>query len=76
MCVRSGSSTHFGYDVFTKKGFRDWKHAYQALPAHVGGVNSAHNKARLHYDDFRNQRQSVSSKFAKSTKEFEVLYKI
>ncbi|XP_073360697.1 uncharacterized protein [Aegilops tauschii subsp. strangulata] len=71
-----GSSTHFGYDVFTKKGFRDWKHAYQALPAHVGGVNSAHNKARLHYDDFRNQRQSVSSNFARSSKESEVLYKI
>ncbi|XP_037471441.1 zinc finger MYM-type protein 1-like, partial [Triticum dicoccoides] len=71
-----GSSTHFGYDVFTKNGFRDWKHAYQALPAHVGGVNSAHKKARLHYDDFHNQRQSVSSNFARSSKESEVLYKI
>jgi hypothetical protein len=51
---------------------RDWKHAYKGLHAHVGGVNSAHNKARLHYGDFRNERQSVS----RESKESTLLYKI
>lgn len=32
-----GRAEHFGFEVFTKTGFRDWKHAYRALPEHVGG---------------------------------------
>jgi hypothetical protein len=47
-----GSSTHFGHDVFNKIGYSNWKHASEAFPLHVGGVNSAHNQARLHCDDF------------------------
>ena len=43
---------------------------------HIGGVNSDHNKARLHCDDFRNQRQSVSSNLARASKISEELYKI
>jgi hypothetical protein len=39
-----GRAEIFGYDVFNKTGFNDWKHAYKALPKHVGGVSSAHNK--------------------------------
>jgi hypothetical protein len=70
------SSTHFGYDVFNKMGYSDWKHASEALPQHVGGVNSAHNQARLHCDDFRNQSQSVSHKLARASEESKVLYKI
>ncbi|KQJ83648.1 hypothetical protein BRADI_5g16026v3 [Brachypodium distachyon] len=53
----------------------DWKHAYKALPGHVGGVGSAHNKARLHCDDFRNQNQSVSTNLARATEESKQLYK-
>ena len=71
-----GSSHRFGSEVFTKTGFSDWKHGYKALPEHIGGVSSDHNKARLHCDDFRNQRQSVSSNLARASKESEELYKI
>ena len=54
-----GGHKHFGYDVFNKTGWRDWKHAYKALPEHVDGVGSAHNKCVQKYGDFKNQRQSV-----------------
>ena len=54
-----GRAQHFGYDVFNKTGWRDWKHAYKALPEHVDGVGSAHNKCVQKYGDFKNQRQSV-----------------
>ena len=46
-----GRAEHFGFEVFTKTGFRDWKHAYRALPEHVGGLNSGHNNCVRHYDD-------------------------
>ena len=71
-----GRAEHFGFEVFTKTGFRDWKHAYRALPEHVGGLNSGHNNCVRHYDDFKNQRQSVSTKFACGTVESHRLYKI
>ena len=54
-----GRAQHFGYDVFNKTSWRDWKHAYKALPEHVDGVGSAHNKCVQKYGDFKNQRQSV-----------------
>jgi len=71
-----GRAEKFGYNVFSNLGFSDWKHAYRALPDHVGGVNSAHNNARSSCDDFRNQRQSVSSVFSNASRESEELYKI
>jgi hypothetical protein len=55
---------HFGYDVFTKKGLTDWKHAYKSLPQHVGGVGSGHNQCVHKCDDFKNQSQSVAGVFA------------
>jgi hypothetical protein len=70
------STQRFGYDVFTKTGFSDWKHAYKALPDHIGGISSDHNNARLNCDAFCNQRQSVSSKLSRATKKSEELYKI
>ncbi|KAL5136969.1 Zinc finger MYM-type protein 1 [Glycine soja] len=71
-----GRAEHFGFEVFTKSGYRDWKHASQGLKDHVGSHNSLHNSCVKHYDDYNNQRQSVTSKFAKATKESEELYKI
>lgn len=50
-----GSAHLLGNDIFTKTGFYDWKHGHKALPDHIGGTNSDHNNARLHFDDFRNQ---------------------
>ncbi|CAI8591442.1 unnamed protein product [Vicia faba] len=73
---KPGRAEHFGFEVFTKSGYRDWKHASQGLKDHVGSHNSLHNSCVKHYDDYNNQRQSVTSKFAKATKESEELYKI
>jgi hypothetical protein len=69
-----GRAEHFGHDSFSKTGWRDWKHAYKALPEHVGGVGSAHNKCVQKCDDFKNQRQSVSSVLKKASKQAEELY--
>jgi hypothetical protein len=71
-----GRPEHFGYEVFTKDGFKDWKHASQGLKDHVGGLGSMHNSCMKHYDDYNNQRQSVASKFLRATRESEELYKI
>ena len=56
-----GRAEHFGFEV---------------LPEHVGGLNSGHNNCVRHYDDFKNQRQSVSTKFDHETVESHRLYKI
>lgn len=70
------SESHFGYDVFSKVGFRNWKNAYKSLPEHVGGPNSAHNKARTACEDFKNQKASVSYKVMTHSKESEAKYEI
>jgi hypothetical protein len=62
---------YFGFDVFTKDGFKDWKHASKGLKDHIGSHNSMHNSCIKHYDDYNNQRQSIESKLAKATKESE-----
>ncbi|XP_025828735.1 zinc finger MYM-type protein 1-like [Panicum hallii] len=64
----------FGYEAFTKEGFRQWKNAYLALPKHVGGPNSAHNRSRAAFDDFDNQRASVKEKIVVHTKEAQKKY--
>nr|XP_045087197.1 zinc finger MYM-type protein 1-like [Aegilops tauschii subsp. strangulata] len=71
-----GGPVHFGYDVFTKEGFTDWKHASKAFKDHIGGPGSKHNYCVKHYDDYNNQRQSVASNFARTNKESEEMYKI
>ena len=50
---------NFGVEGFTNKGVSNWKNATQIFAEHVGKVDSLHNKARKHCEDFRNQRQSV-----------------
>jgi hypothetical protein len=64
------------YDAFTKVGYNNWKDAVERLKSHVGGVNSIHNNARLHFDDFNNQRQSISTIMSSASREAEDLYKI
>lgn len=59
----------FGYEVFTKIGFKQWKNAYLILRKHVGGPNSAHNRAHTAFEDFDNQRASVKHKVTTHTKE-------
>jgi hypothetical protein len=71
-----GRAQHFGHDVFNKTGWRDWRHAYKALPEHVGGVGSAHNQCVQKYADFKNQRQNVQRVIDRATKQSEELYEI
>ena len=52
----SSNSNHFGYDVFTKKGFSNWKKASEIFKTHIGGPNSIHNNARNSCEDFRNKK--------------------
>ncbi|XP_058733370.1 uncharacterized protein LOC131604978 [Vicia villosa] len=71
-----GRAEHFGYEVFNKDGFKDLKHASKGFKDHIGSHNSKHNSCMKHYDDYNNQRQSVTSIFARATRELEELYKI
>ncbi|XP_058772135.1 uncharacterized protein LOC131645966 [Vicia villosa] len=71
-----GRAEHFGYEVFNKDGFKDWKLASKGFKDHIGSHNSKHNSCMKHYDDYNNQRQSVTSIFARETRESEELYKI
>lgn len=64
------------YEAFTKVGFNNWKDAIKKFRSHVGGGNSVHNNARLHFDDFNNQRQSIDSLMSSTSREAEELYKI
>jgi hypothetical protein len=64
----------FGYEAFTKIGFKQWKNAYLILQKHVGGPNSAHNRARTAFDDFDNQRASVKHKVTVHTEDSLVKY--
>ncbi|XP_058755788.1 uncharacterized protein LOC131628968 [Vicia villosa] len=61
---------------FNKDGFKDWKHASKGFKDHIGSHDSKHNSCVKHYDDYNNQRQSVTSIFARATRELEELYKI
>lgn len=44
---------NFGVDAFTSKGFTNWKHATGSFNEHVGKVDSFHNRARKHCEDFK-----------------------
>ncbi|XP_058751223.1 uncharacterized protein LOC131624266 [Vicia villosa] len=72
----SGRAEHFGYEVFNKDVYKDWKHASKGFKDHIGSHDSKHNSCMKHYDDYNNQRQSVTSIFARATRELEELYKI
>jgi hypothetical protein len=48
---------NYGVDSFTNVGFRGWKDGRKLIEGHDKGV--AHNNARRHYEDYKNQRQSV-----------------
>jgi hypothetical protein len=49
---------NYGIDAFTVIGFRNWKDGHKLIGVHGDGID--HNKARKCYQDFKNQRQSVS----------------
>ncbi|XP_042423385.1 zinc finger MYM-type protein 1-like [Zingiber officinale] len=64
-----------GDDVFTRSGFINWKKAIEKFNEHVGGVGSAHNEARIQFEGFKNQRQSVEYSFLSGKHELEVAYR-
>ena len=57
----------FGYEAFTKDGFKQQKNAYLAFPRHVGGPNGHHNRARTAFDDFHKQKESVKQQMTTHT---------
>ncbi|KAL6870766.1 hypothetical protein ACP4OV_014614 [Aristida adscensionis] len=64
---------NYGIDAFTVIGFRGWKDGRELLDAHGNGID--HNKARKHYEDFKNQRQSVSHAMHRGGKKSKEEYK-
>ncbi|PNT73572.1 hypothetical protein BRADI_2g60463v3, partial [Brachypodium distachyon] len=65
----------FGNDTFTKTGFVNWRNGLETFNAHVGKVDSTHNKARKHALDFQNQRQSLSHVWSEKGTELDHKYK-
>ncbi|XP_049414605.1 uncharacterized protein LOC125877318 [Solanum stenotomum] len=60
-----------GYVVdaaFTKIGYRAWKKATERFRAHVGDINSIHNKCFNKMLDLMNQSQSIRTSFDKKSK--------
>ncbi|XP_042458776.1 zinc finger MYM-type protein 1-like [Zingiber officinale] len=64
-----------GDDVFTRSGFINWKKAIEKFNEHVGGAGSAHNEARIQFEGFKNQRQSVEYSLSSGKHELEVAYR-
>ena len=56
---RGEKGPKFGDEVWTKKGFWNWKKALERFKEHVGGVGSAHNDAQTQFFAFKDQRQSI-----------------
>ncbi|XP_039120602.1 zinc finger MYM-type protein 1-like [Dioscorea cayenensis subsp. rotundata] len=57
-------------------GITNWKKALEKFIEHIGAVNSAHNDARVQFQGFQSQRQSVSHQLASHSHEMEVVYHI
>ena len=72
----ASNSSHFGYDVFTKTGFKNWKKASENFKSHVGGPSSIHNNARNSCEDFRNKKQSVAYALVCQEEQLHIDYEI
>ncbi|KEH26663.1 hypothetical protein MTR_6g066340 [Medicago truncatula] len=62
-----GSATR----AFSKSWYNKYTWIEYSLKDHIGGHDSMHNRCIKHYDDYKNQRQSVISKFARAIRESE-----
>lgn len=49
-----------GDEAFVKTGFSNWRRATVKFSNHVGDVTSSHNQARESFENFKNQRQSIT----------------
>ena len=70
------NANRFGDDVFVSTGFKNWKKALAIFREHEGSANSTHDQARILFEGFKNQRQSVDYNLRKYDKEDEVNYRI
>ncbi|KAH7650966.1 Ribonuclease H-like protein, partial [Dioscorea alata] len=73
---KPSKGSRMGEDTFTKMGFNNWKKALEKFVEHIGAVNSLHNDARVKFQGFQSQRQSVSHLLATHSHEMEVAYRI
>ena len=64
---------NYGVNAFTVVGFRRWKDGRETIGAHGNGID--HNKSRRSYEDYKNQRQSVSHVMNRGGKKMEEEYK-
>ncbi|KAH9671440.1 TTF-type domain-containing protein [Citrus sinensis] len=62
-------------EIFTKNGFSNWKKP-ERLEEHVGGPNSAHNKAMGYCEDLMKQEQHVRTFFNKHSDQDRKDYRI
>ncbi|XP_020424521.1 zinc finger MYM-type protein 1-like [Prunus persica] len=65
-----------GSDVFTEKGFKNWRKGPENFRDHVGQVGSLHNKATQHCTDLMNQKQHVETIVIKQTDQARSNYRI
>jgi phosphate-selective porin len=71
LSIQTTKHENFGIDALTSKGFCNWKNATKSFVERVGKVDSLHNKARKHCEDFINQRQSIVHAMADGSKKHE-----
>ncbi|CAN6562598.1 unnamed protein product [Malus baccata var. baccata] len=63
-----------GSDVFTTKGFTNWRKGPENFRVHEGGVGSLHNKAMQQAKDLMTQKQHIETFVIKQTDEARVNY--
>ncbi|XP_070667907.1 uncharacterized protein [Malus domestica] len=63
-----------GSDVFTEKGFTNWKKGPQNLRVHEGDVGSLHNKVIQQASDLMAQKQHIETFVSKQTDEARINY--
>ncbi|CAN6689072.1 unnamed protein product [Malus baccata var. baccata] len=63
-----------GSDVFTTKGFTNWRKGLENFRVHEGGVGSLHNKAMQQAKDLMIQKQHIETFVIKQTDEARVNY--
>lgn len=72
---KPNSEEHGGGDSFIDGGFSNWKKK-ERLQIHVGKSGSAHNRARIKYEAFVNQKQNIDCVLFKKSKKIKDEYRI
>ncbi|XP_022847651.1 zinc finger MYM-type protein 1-like [Olea europaea var. sylvestris] len=72
---KPNSEEHGGGDSFIDGGFSNWKKK-ERLQIHVGKSSNAHNRARIKYEAFVNQKQNIDCVLFKKSKKTKDEYRI